>query len=565
MKEKALTYLRQARTLWESLSRTKKILLVVVTSGVLIGAMALATLSSQESYEYLFTDLSQADAAGIVSKLNELKIPHKIEANGSAVLVPKERVHEIRLQLAGMGLPRGGGVGFEIFDKSQFGSTEFEQQVNFRRALEGELSRTIATIGTVRSARVHLVLPEKSVFVLHRQTGSASVVLQLEPGRDFGRREVKAVVHLVASAVPGLSAQNVSVVSSDGMTLHRPRAAGQDAAGVDDPLAEHELEMARALESRVRELLERVVGAQHADVRVRLTLDTRVRERTEEHFNPAATALRSEHRTTEGTGSVLGEAGVPGARSNLPDDADSEDPEAAEDFADEEDFYLEADKQKGTRQSITRNWEVDRVTEKTKTPAGGIKRLSVAVLVDGVYDEVDGKTEFRVRNEKELDQLAGLVKSAIGFDASRGDVVSVESARFVGMEPAGETEPPLPKPMLPSWFRWYYAAIPAGLLLALTTALTLRAIRRRRKANTKRDDAPAVEGPDAVVQLDAAGERGELPEGARRRVDLDQLRNEAIELAERDPDTASVILREWLNSSKVPNPTLASAPSHVEG
>lgn len=557
MKDKFLAYLRQARTLWGSLSRAKQILLLVITGSVLVGALTITAVQSHVSYSYLFTDLSQQDAAGIVAKLNELKIPHRIEANGSAILVPNEQVHEVRLQLAGMGLPRGGGIGFEIFDQSQFGATEFEQQVNFRRALEGELSRTIANIDSVRSARVHLVLPENSVFVVRRQTGSASVALTLEPGREFGKREVKAVVHLVAAAVPGLSPDRVSVVSSDGVTLHRPRAGEDGAEGVEDPLAERELEMAMALERRVQALLERVVGANRADVRVKLTLDPRVRERTEEHFNPKSTALRSEHRSTEGMTTARDESGTPGPESNLPETSDAE----GEEVPPEEDFYVEADeKSAGSRETITRNWEIDRVTEKTKTPAGGIHRLSVAVLVDGVYETKDGNEVFRTRSEDERTQLASLVKTAVGFDGERGDTVTVESARFVDRMP-DEPVTAVPPSRLPGWFRWYHGAIAGGVVLAVVVGAGMMLRRRRALAPAEK---LALKGPDAVVQLGAAlGDTKALPEP--RVVDLDALRMQAVELAQRDPATASAIVREWLNAAQTPHPNMSAAPIEVEG
>ena len=565
MKDKALAYLHQVKNLWGSLSRAKRVMLVLLTCAVLVGSSATAVLGSRISYQYLYTDLSQEDAAGIVAKLNELKIPHEIEAGGSAILVPREQVHEVRLQLASMGLPRGGGVGFEIFDQSQFGSTEFEQQVNFRRALEGELSRTISTIDAVRAARVHLVLPERSVFVMRKQEGSASVVLQLQPGRGFSRREVTAVVHLVASAVPGLSPNRVSVVNADGTTLHRPRG-DEDDSGMEEAFVERELEMARSLERRAQELLERVVGRGRADVRVRLALDARVRERTEEHFNPASTALRSEHRTVEGTSGTRNESGVPGPASNLPDgEGDSDADEEGEDFPSEEEFYLETEGRdsKASRESWTRNWEIDRVLEKTSTPAGAIQRLSVAVLVDGTYEQVDGQPVFKPREEAELKQLESLVRGAVGFDEARGDVVSIESARFA----VEDVEEPLPSdPLIPtSWLRWYYAAIPTALLLALGMGVGMLWTRRRRTSKSEPEPL-LLKGSAAAEQLDTAlGNVPGLPAHTQSGVmDLDDLRQRAVELADRDPDTASAIIREWLNAAPNTHPNLSAATVEAE-
>ena len=187
---------------WASLSTARRVALLVIVGVVLSAVISLSYFTSQVRYAYLFTDLSSEDAAAIAGKLKELKVPFRVDASGTALQVPDERLHEVRLQLAGMGLPRGGGVGFELFDKSQFGSTEFEQRLNLRRALEGELARTISTIAAVQSARVHLVIPESSLFTARQEKASASVVLRLRSGRSFSRGEIASVVHLVTAAVP---------------------------------------------------------------------------------------------------------------------------------------------------------------------------------------------------------------------------------------------------------------------------------------------------------------------------------------------------------------------------
>jgi len=556
MKARALEYIGQARKLWASLSTVKRVAFIVLTSAALVAAVSVSLLSTHVSYTYLFTDLNQEDAAAIVAKLDELKIPHRV--TGTAIQVPEERVHEIRLQLAGAGLPRGGGVGFELFDKSNFGATEFEQQVNLRRALEGELARTISSIETVQSARVHLVMPERSVFALRNQAGSASVVLQLRPGRGFGHREVSAVVHLVSSAAPGLTPERVSVVSADGSVLHRP-ASDAKGAPTSRGLDEEDAERAASLEARVRELLERVVGPGHADVRVSLALEESARERTEERYDPKETAIRSEYELREGAGQDTPPAeGIPGARSNLPEGADPADyaeagVDGAPDYADD----VQDDNPSGFRRSLTRNYEVSRVTEKTTTPPGGIRRLSVAVLVDGVYETVDGVEKFRPRNAEELKQLSALVKGVVGFDTSRGDALQMESARFFVETP--EPEPVPATPLLPAWLRWYHGAGAGALVGLLCVAALVALVRRARKKYSATALQLNGEPANPILLGDGAKAVPGLP--PKDLGDPSRLREEAIELVLRDPDTASVILREWLNAGPTPRSAMLSGTS----
>src|SRR5882724_1810894 len=262
MGDKALLYLKQLKALWDTLSVPKRLALVFGTVGVLVGVLVISMVSTRETYTYLFTDLTADDAAAIATKLKESKVPYRIDAGGTAVLVPEERVHELRLDMAGQGLPRGGGVGFEIFDKSHLGATEFEQRIALRRALEGELARTISTVGSVQAARVHLVLPERSIFAINKETASASVVLRLRPGRAFGKSEIASVVHLVSAAVPGLTEDRVSVVSADGLTLHRPHSDAGGASGSSGDLeqqVEQERSLAAKLEEQARSLAEKMV------------------------------------------------------------------------------------------------------------------------------------------------------------------------------------------------------------------------------------------------------------------------------------------------------------------
>jgi flagellar M-ring protein FliF len=379
----------QVKKFWAGLSRAKRVALISVTLTVLLGVVAVGLIGSQIHYAPLYTGLDTEDSAAIAAKLKELKVIHRVTATG--IEVPEERVPELRLELASSGLPRGGGVGFEIFDSARFGATEFEQQVNLRRALEGELARSINTIQGVVAARVHLVLPERRLFAARSEGASASVVVKLQPGQDFGRREVAGVVHLVSSAIPGLTKERVSVVNTDGITLHRPSSESDSSSGLEETQSQAAREIAANMENHVRSLLERVTGPGGVDVRINVDLDEASRERTEEHYEPTKTALRSENKTEESTtqeGASV--AGVPGAQTNLPD-VDESVPSRGDDL-------------KGNifRRSRTRNWEVDRITEKTITPRGDVARVSAAVLIDGNYEAKDGVQVYHPRDPEEL-------------------------------------------------------------------------------------------------------------------------------------------------------------------
>ncbi len=519
---------------WASLSTAKRVALLVVTLGVLVGVLAIAGVGSIERQGYLFTELTPEDAAAVAEKLNELKIPHEIEANGTAITVSHDRVHALRLELASAGLPRGGSVGFEIFDQSHLGATEFEQQVNLRRALEGELGRSIRTIDGVQNARVHLVMAERRLFVARDEQASASVVLQLNKGVSFGKAEVAGIVHLVASAVPGLQHEGVSVVNTDGLTLHRPNADGSTAGGGSDLQAEQSREVALKMEDLARSLLERAVGRGKADVRVHVDLDAATRERTEEHYEPSQTALRSEHKVEEsaaGEGATV--AGVPGAQTNLPDG----DPE----FAPPEE-ELAAGAGGLVRRSQTRNWEVDRVTEKVRTPAGRINRVSVAVLMDGNYEEKEGALTYVPRSKEELERFGEIVKSAVGFNAERGDQIRIENAEFAKLDGFDDDVAP-PVPLYQQ--HWKYLAIAGGVLVVLLAIIVLL-WRRGSKGKAQPAKVKALEQGALLAELEAAG----MPGVAGQLASGLDYRAKALEIAEHDPATAAVILRRWLNSAE---------------
>lgn len=544
MAEAKPDFLAQVKKFWGGLSTAKRAALGFVTLAVLLSVLAITWIGSRIQYDYLYTNLEQRDAAGIAAKLNELKVPHKVEAGGS-IKVPADQVHSLRLELANSGLPTGGGVGNEIFDQSHLGATEFEQHVNLRRALEGELARSIGTISGVESARVHLVLPKHRLFAAKSEGASASVILRLSNPGGFGRREVAGIVHLVATAVPNLSHDRVSVVDQNGVTLHRPDTEGGGVSGISEGQSELAREAEMAIERRVVSLLERSTGPGSVDVRVSLMLDTTTRERTEEHFDPKSTALRSEHKTEELTGtSETTVAGVPGAQTNLPD---VEPTVAAEEAGGEG---------SQTRKSQTRNWEIDRVVEKILTPAGEVRRMSLAVMVDGRYETKAGEQVYTPRTPQELEAYENIVRGAVGFDATRGDTLNLQQLRFV--RPELEDAGAAPGSEVPPWFKyWPYAAGGFGLLFALSVLLLLKRAKKKEQqivakaaaqleARDQADEQRQLREAEARLLGDPEDDEGDVvdPELALRR------RTEALEIATSDPATAAIVLRQWLNTGE---------------
>ncbi len=559
MNERLAAVFQQLTAFWQGLTAVRRFAIVGAIVAVLGGTLYAANVSNQEQYGFLFTDLSVDDAASITTKLKELKVPFRIAAGGSAIEVPEQRVHELRLDLAGQGIPKGGGVGFEIFDKTRLGTTEFEQRVNLKRALEGELARTIGTIGSVQTARVHLVLPERSVFTANRENATASVVLKLRQGRTFSKGEVASVLHLVAAAVPGLNADRVAIVSSDGTTLHRPKEEG--GVGEGDAQVEKEREMAVALENQARAILDRAVGAGHAEIRARVELDSATVERTEEHYDPAKSVVRSEQENLERSGDSAAQsnvAGIPGAGSTIPQ-AQTVDPNNPNATNAPDPNAPGARFSGSSRTQRTRNFEVDKVVTKT-TPIGRrVQRVTLAVLVDGIEKEENGAKTMVPRERAELDRLEALVKGAVGFDATRGDTIKVESASFYH-----EPDPPPPPPLVfyKDW-RFYVVMVPA-LGLSVWGGLVYNRKRKERMAREAEEAARRAEEEERL-RLEAEAEaarqaerlppppdprvlREFLPEAPEVVAWRDRLRKEVFEAVSRDPATAAIVLREWLNT-----------------
>ena len=304
----------------KGLSLSKKLLLAFIFAGGLASVAVLWLWIQKPDFRILYTNLSSEDAGLVIAKFQALNVPYEFSSDGASLMVPAERVHELRLVLAGEGLPQGGGVGFEIFDETSFGTTEFAQKLNYRRALQGELARTISQIDEISNARVHLVMPEPSLFSEQEKLTSAAVVVNLKPGRVLSDAQVQGITHLVSGSVEGLKPDAVTLVDSRGK-IRTTGSEGSSAIQMSSTQLEFQKNLEQKLQQKIQSMLAQVVGSDKALVRVSSILDLRQVELTEEKFDPETQVVRSEQRSqgnSNGTSSYASPGGVPGVASNVP-------------------------------------------------------------------------------------------------------------------------------------------------------------------------------------------------------------------------------------------------------
>ena len=387
---------QQIAGLLRKTSLGQKVLLVVVAPGVVGAIIAMVTLVNQPTYATLFNNLNAQDAAKIVDKLKEKSVPYRLDDAGKSILVPREQVYELRLSLAGDGLPQSSVIGYEIFDRTNLGVSDFVQKVNYRRALEGELARTILQLDEVEGARVHLALPEKALFKEDEKPSTASVVLKLKSGKPLRHESVQGIAHLVASSVEGLQSSDVSIVDSRGILIS-DNAKGNSAAAMTSTQYELQQQVESYLGRKAQSLLESVVGTGNAVVQVSAELDFRQVERTLEQYDPENTAVRSEQIAEDK--STTGDSAPP-----------------------------------STHSSTVTNYEVNKTVEHIVENLGNIKRLTVAALVNGTMKPVekDGQktTENVPRPKEDMDKMTQLVKESVGFNPQRNDEVTVTNLSF---------------------------------------------------------------------------------------------------------------------------------------
>lgn len=444
-------------------SLARKLSLVGVALVCVLAFSAIIMQSRVADYSLLFANLPARDAAMVVEELKTRKVPYRLADGGKDILIPADKVYEVRLQLAGAGLSESG-VGFEIFDRQSFGLTDFAQKVNYRRALQGELMRTIASLGPVESARVHLALPEKRLFRDQQKVATASVIVKLRSGRQLKDTQLQGVIHLVAGSIEGLEPENVTVVDSSGKVLSKSRS--EELSGPMTPgMLEYQQTVERRLEDRAQSLLDRALGAGNSMVRVTAQVNFDQRERIEQAVDPNGSVVLSEQTSNE-RGSTEGVSGVPGVAANLRQDIPGPVVTTAP----------------SSQAQETVNYEVSRITSKLVESVGTLSKVSVSVLVaDTLTPGAEGTTATPVpREPAELQEIEKMVRTALGLDDTRGDVLSVVSMPFVTdfidepFEPASPITQIYPYMPLIKYGLLCLAALMAYLLLLRPLLKTMR-------------------------------------------------------------------------------------------
>jgi flagellar M-ring protein FliF len=524
--------------------------LVGLAASVALGAAAVLWMQTP-GYRLLYTGLAEKDQARIVDELQKVGIPYQLDTASGTIYVPEARVHDARLKLAAQGLPRSS-TGFEMFGEggSAFGTSQLIENARYQHALEGELARSIETIQSVERARVHLALPRQSGFLRDRQQPSASVVVNLYPGRHLDPGQVMAIVNLVASSIPNLSAERVTVVDQSGRLLNAPEKSH------DLAISATQFEYTRRLEEayvkRIEDILAPIIGPNGVRSQVALDLDFTVTEQTQERYDPQGTVVRSEQVAEErSSGPGAGAIGVPGALSNQPPGAGSAPettpkaaapaarPGAAATGAAQAAAAAEAE---NLSRRATRNYELDRTISHTRIAPGRIRRLTVAVVVDDkpVVNE-DGEIERKPLSEAELARITALVKEAVGFNAERGDSVQVTNIAF--------TRPPEPEPPPePSWFqRMAWLSVGKQLLGGLAVlALIFGVLRPLMKALAARAAPAPAEVAVPGLPAPPGSAAVALPAGAARGLDYEQQVAAARQLAAQDPKRVARVVKNWV-------------------
>ncbi len=410
---------------WQGLSSAQRIAalsIALITAGTLA---LLVNLASRPQYTTLYSDLTPTDAQAIVEQLRSRQVPFELTHAGTAIQVPLQRIYDLRLELAAQGLPGSGPVGFEIFNDSGLGLTPFQEKVRYRRALEGELSRTISQIDSIESARVHINIPQRAVFRREQKKASAAVVVKLRSGRALGAGEAAGIGHLVSAAVEGLASDQVTLLDTRGRLLTRPGSGDDDGLAAAAFDTQHLIE--KTLAKRAQTLLDAALGEGRSVVTVSALIDRRRIEENQDRINPDETAVLSEQITEEARSeSSAGAGGVPGTPTNVPGAAGA--------------ITTGGPPSTETVTRATTNFEVSRTKSHTVTPMGSLQRLSVAVLVDGNYSTPEpaaGEEEaapqqpvYEPRSTEELGQITQIVQRAVGFNEERGDQIAVQNLQF---------------------------------------------------------------------------------------------------------------------------------------
>ncbi|ELP5717498.1 flagellar basal-body MS-ring/collar protein FliF (plasmid) [Enterobacter asburiae] len=536
---------------FERLRANPKVMILVSAAAAISFIIAAVLWTQGPSWRVLYSNISDQDGGAIVTQLTQMNVPYRFEAQTGVIMVPEDQVHESRLRLAQQGLPKGGAVGFELLDKETFGISQFSEQVNFQRALEGELSRTIEMLGPVRSARVHLAIPKPSLFVREQLQPTASVTVTLEPGRSLESGQVSAISWLVSSAVPALNADRITIVDQRGHLLSQ-----KDEQGLQTSKLKYTAEIEADYQNRIQAILAPIVGAENVRAQVKAQIDFTTYEQTAEQYQPNTSsdkmAIRSRQSSSAEQGGKNQVGGVPGALSNQP-------PVPATAPIVKETPTPTQDKQNQTLQKggndatsttpfsvnsdETTNYELDRTLTHIKRSTGNIERLSVAVVVNHIVDS-EGKPA--TLTSQQMEQINALVKETVGFSAARGDTLNIINSAFS----SADDEPTIPLWQEERFINLLLAAARYLFIAIIAWVLWRKAIQpawlRHQEMALQRLE---LEKEARQAELDAMDRNKEITAKAKaqQRVDTELNTQYLRNMAEHDPKVIALVLRRWMN------------------
>jgi flagellar M-ring protein FliF len=522
-------------------------LMIGLAASVALG-VAVVMWSQEPSYSLLYGNLSGNDSSQVLDVLQKSNIPYQVDEQSGAIMVTSDQIHNARLKLASEGLPKGNGVGFELFDKEQeLGTSQFIERARYQHAIEIELARSIMTMRSVKNARIHLAIPKRSVFVRKKDKPTASVVLDLYAGHGMTEGQIASIVHMVSSSVPGLMPEHVTVVDQSGNLLSR--VAKDDMLAVSAGQFEFTRKLEDNYKKRIEDLISPIVGPGRVRAQVVADMDFTMTEKTRESYNPDMPALRSEQliqETNSGAGAAVG--GVPGALTNQPPAGGTSNEAAANAAANTGNGVSSSNSR------TTRNYELDKTISHTRSSIGGIRKLSVAVLVDDLQKvDAEGNVTRSPMNEAALTRLQALVKEAVGYDSSRGDSVNVINASFyVPEKPEELPEPGLfEKPWVHNLIKQGLGGLVVLILIFGVLRPVLRSLTEKGTAEQKIRMAEATGVPVDELGDDNVRISGEAGGGVPQLASPNQMGDKlqiAKTIVSQDPGQVAQVVKTWVAS-----------------
>ena len=547
------------------LNNQQKILLMVAIAALIAIIVASNSWLKQSDYRILFSNISERDGGAIIAALEQLNIPYRFSDSGGAILIPSAKVNETRLRLATQGLPKSGGVGFELMENQKFGISQFAEQVNYQRGLEGELSRTIQSIGAVQAARVHLAIPKPTVFVREELKPSASVLINLYPGRQLDPSQIAGIQNLIAASVPNLSVSSVTLIDQSGAMLSQLKSKLME-AGLDPTQIKYVQEIEASVIKRITDILQPIVGQDNVRVQIAADVDFAQNEQTAETHRPNTTppdiSIRSQ-QTTESASATPSAQGIPGALTNQPPvpatapltqpavpgagpaPAPGQPPLPGQlNAAGVQAPIASVAQPINTRKDSTVNYEVDKTIRHTKQSLGTIKRLSAAVVVN---HRKDAKGIAKPLSDAELKQINDLAKEAMGFSRERGDTVSVANAPFTAVEKSGLEVPLWKDPEYIALFKDLLKYAGIALIIAFLMFKIIVPLTRAMLPPPPVEETPPLGSGVDIVAGEEEAEQEELPPTAAE--ELARKLEAARELAKHDPQAVANIIKDWMGAN----------------